>query len=270
MNYMKRSLFKENMEYIVSIFLSIMAALIIGALIMVANGRNPGVGYMALIDGAFGSKHKIANTLAKTVPLVLTAFATAISFESGIFNIGGEGQLCLGAFAAAYIGFTFTQLPKGIGIILAILVSAIIGGLFALIPAILKVRFKIDEVITTIMLNSVAMLFTDYLVNYPFATTGQGRMVGTEMITEKFRFAKMVRLSTLNFSIFFMIGISILMYYIMKETSWGYDFKMTGQNERFARYGGINTGKQMMIAMLISGGLCGIAGAFEVYGTHYR
>src|SRR5699024_11814303 len=101
---------------------------------------------------------KISNTLAKTVPLVLTAFATAISFESGIFNIGGEGQLCLGAFAAAYIGFTFTQLPKGIGIILAILVSAIIGGLFALIPAILKVRYKIDEVITTIMLNSVAML----------------------------------------------------------------------------------------------------------------
>src|SRR5699024_7762170 len=71
-------------------------------------------------------------------------------------------------------------------------------------------------------------------------------------------------------SIFFMIGISILMYYIMKKASWGYDFKMTGQNERFAKYGGINTGKQMIIAMLISGGLCGIAGAFEVYGIHYR
>src|SRR5699024_5878273 len=142
MNYMKRSLFKENMEYIVSIFLSIMAALIIGALIMVANGRNPGVGYMALIDGAFGSKHKIANTLAKTVPLVLTAFATAISFESGIFNIGGEGQLCLGAFAAAYVGFTFTQLPKGGGIMLGILVAAVVGGVFDFTPGVLKVRTK--------------------------------------------------------------------------------------------------------------------------------
>lgn len=267
---MKRSLIKNNIEYLLSVFLSIVAALIIGALIMLANGRSPSLGYMALIDGAFGSKYKFANTLAKTVPLVLTAFATAISFESGIFNIGGEGQLYLGAFAAAYVGFTFAQLPKGIGIVLAIVFSAIIGGLFALIPAILKVKYKIDEVITTIMLNSVAVLFTDYLVNYPFATTGQGKMVGTEMISEKFRFARLIKLSTLNTSIFFMVGISILMYYIMKKTSWGYDFKMTGQNERFAKYGGIKTGRRMIIAMIISGGLCGIAGAFEVYGIHYR
>lgn len=266
----KKSLFKDNLEYLLSVVLSVVAALIIGVLIMLANGRNPSVGYKALLDGAFGSKYKMANTLAKTVPLVLTAFATAISFESGIFNIGGEGQLYLGAFAAAYIGFTFTQLPKGIGIALAIISSAIIGGLFALIPAILKVKYKIDEVITTIMLNSVAVLFTDYLVNYPFATTGQGKMVGTETIAEKYRFTRLVKLSTLNTSIFFMIGISIIMYYIMKKTSWGYDFKMTGQNEKFAKYGGVRTGKRMIIAMIVSGGLCGIAGAFEVFGIHYR
>lgn len=267
---MKKSLFKDNLEYLLSVFLSIIAALIIGALIMVANGRNPGSGYMALLDGAFGSKYNIANTFAKTVPLVLTGLATAISFESGIFNIGGEGQLYLGAFAAAYVGFTFTNLPKGVGIIIAIVASAVIGGLYALIPAILKVKYKIDEVITTIMMNSVAVLFTDYLVNYPFATTDQGKMGGTEIIADKFKFSRIIRLSTLNTSIFFMIGISILMYYIMKKASWGYDFKMTGQNERFARYGGVKTKKQMVVAMIISGALCGIAGAFEVFGIHYR
>lgn len=267
---MKRSLFKDNLEYLISVFLSIVAALIIGALIMAANGRSPGLGYMALLNGAFGSKYNLANTFAKTVPLILTGLATAISFESGIFNIGGEGQLYLGAFAAAYVGFTFQSLPKGVGIILAILFAAAIGGLYAFIPAVLKVKYKIDEVITTIMLNSVAVLLTDYLVNYPFATAGQGKMGATEMIADKFQFTRLVRLSTLNTSVFFMLGISIVMYYIMKKTSWGYDFKMTGQNERFAKYGGVKTEKQMIVAMVISGALCGIAGAFEVFGIHYR
>ena len=260
---------KEKLEYILSLLFSILASLLIGALIMVANGRNPIVGYGALLKGAFGSKYNIATTFAKTVPLVLTGLATAISFRSGIFNIGGEGQLYLGAFAAAYVGITFTSLPKGIGILLAIIAGGVVGGIYAYIPAILKVKYKIDEVITTIMLNTVAVFFTSYLVNYPFATT-KGKMGGTEIIGENYHLSKLVRLSTLNTSIFFMGIIAIIIYYLMEKTSRGYDFKMVGQNSLFARYGGIDDKKQMIIAMVLSGGLCGIAGAFEVLGVHHR
>ena len=265
---MKKWFRKENLEYILSLFIAIAASLAIGALIMLANGKSPVLGYSALLKGAFGSKYNLATTLAKTVPLVLTGLATAISFRSGIFNIGGEGQLYLGAFAAAYIGFTFTALPKGIGILLAIIAGGVIGAAYAFIPALLKVKYKIDEVITTIMFNSVAVLLTDYLVNYPFASS-RGKMGGTEMVAEQFKFARLVKLSTLNTSIFLMGIIAIFIYYLMEKTSHGYDFKMVGQNSLFSRYGGIKDKKQMIIAMLISGALCGVAGAFEVYGVHY-
>ncbi|MCT4594834.1 MAG: ABC transporter permease [Anaeromicrobium sp.] len=260
---------KENMEYLTSLFLSIFAALFIGAIIMVFNGQNPIVGYGALVVGAFGSKYKIATTFAKTVPLILTGLATAISFMSGIFNIGGEGQLYLGAFAAAYVGFTFTGLPVFVVIILAIMASALVGGLYAYFPGVLKVKYNIDEVITTIMLNSVAILFTNYLVNYPFAAS-QGKMGGTDMISEAFKFTKLVRLSKLNTSIFYTALIAIFMYYLIKKTSFGYNFKMVGENGIFAKYAGVNNKKYMIRAMIISGALCGIAGAFEVYGVHYR
>lgn len=260
---------KRDMEYLTSLFISIFASLVIGAFIMMANGRSPLVGYSALIQGAFGSKYNIATTFAKTVPLVLTGLATAIAFSSGISNIGGEGQLYLGAFAAAYVGITFTTLPGFVGIMLGIIAGGIVGGLYAFFPALLKVKYKVDEVITTILLNTVAILFTKYLVNYPFASA-QGKMGGTEIISEQFQFSRLVRLSTLNTSIFYMGIIAIAIYYLMEKTSFGYDSKMVGQNSFFGRYGGIKDKKQMVIAMVISGGLCGIAGVFEVLGVHYR
>lgn len=257
------------MEYLISLFLSIVVALIIGGFIMMANGSSPFEGYRALIRGAFGSQYSLANTFGRTVPLILTGLAAAISFRSGIYNIGGEGQLYLGAFAAAYVGITFTSLPGPVGILLAIIAGAVVGGMYAFIPALLKVRYKIDEVITTIMLNTVAILLTDYLVNYPFAAS-QGKMGGTDMVEGSYRLTRLVPLSTFNTSIFMMSFIALTIYYIMQKTSAGYKFKMVGQNSSFANYGGIDAKKQMIIAMIISGGLCGIAGVFEVLGTHYR
>lgn len=265
----KQLLTKENKQYLVSLSLSIIAALLIGALIMLANGRSPLVGYKALIVGSFGSTYKIANTLAKTLPLLLTGLATAISFKAGISNIGGEGQLYLGAFAAAYVGITFTSLPGPIGVVLAILLSMLVGAVYAYFPAVLKVRLGVDEVITTIMLNTVAKEFTKYLVNNPFAAS-DAKMAGTDIIATQYQFKKMVKLSTLNSSIFISIGISLVIYFLMQKTSDGYEFNMVGQNKLFARYSGIDDKKRMIIAMLISGGLCGITGAFEVMGVHYR
>lgn len=260
---------KRDIEYLTSLFLAIFASLLIGAIIMIANGRNPIVGYTALIKGSFGSKYNIATTFSKTVPLVLTGLGAAIAFRAGIFNVGGEGQLYLGGFAAAYIGITFTNLPAIIGIPLALLAGALAGGAYAYIPGILKVKYKVDEVITTIMLNTVAILFTSYLVNHPFATT-EGKMGATEIIAEQYQFSKLVRLSTLNTSIFYMAALALIIYYLMEKTSFGYELKMTGQNSLFARYGGIDDKKQMIIAMIISGALSGLAGVFEVLGVHYR
>lgn len=266
---MERLKIKQNMDYLVSLGTAIAMALVIGAVIMILNGQNPLVGYSSLVAGAFGSKYKIATTMAKTVPLILTGLATAIAFRSGIFNIGGEGQLYLGAFAAAYVGFTFTNLPVVVAVLVAMIASAMVGAAYAYIPAVLKVKYKVDEVITTIMLNSVAILFTNYLVNYPFAAD-QGKMGGTNMIDAAYKFPKLVRLSKLNTSIFYTALIAIALYYLLQKTSFGYNFKMVGENGIFSKYAGVNNSKYMIVSMLISGALCGVAGAFEVYGTHYR
>ncbi|ABW19910.1 ABC transporter permease [Alkaliphilus oremlandii] len=266
---MKKLNIKIDGEYILSITGSILLALLLGAVIMVLNGKNPILGYGALITGAFGNKYAIATTLTKTVPLILTGLATAIAFMSGIFNIGGEGQLYLGAFAATYIGFTFKGLPAGIGIILAVLCSAVVGAALAYIPAILKVKFKIDEVIVCVMLNSIAMLFTGYLVNYPFKAT-DGSMGGSNLIADQYRFTRLVQVAKLNTSIIYAAMIAILIYYLVKKTSYGYNFRMIGENNVFSKYMGLSTEKYMIVAMLISGALCGVAGAFEVYGMHYR
>ncbi|MGM0420823.1 MAG: ABC transporter permease, partial [Bacillota bacterium] len=260
---------KNNLEYLISLGTAILVSLFIGGLIMWGYGSNPLAGYLAMLQGAFGSQYHFATTIAKMVPLVLTGLATAVAFRSGIYNIGGEGQLYLGAFAAAFIGITFTGLPGYLGILLAVVFAAAVGAFYAFIPAMLKVTYNIDEVITTILMNSIAILFTGYLINYPFRAA-QGRMGGTDMIEPAFRLSRLVRLSDLNTSIFMTGLIAVAIYYLMAKTTVGYDFKMVGQNANFARYGGVKTKKRMVTAMLISGGLCGIAGAFEVLGVHYR
>lgn len=160
-------------------------------------------------------------------------------------------------------------MPIFVSVIAAVVVSGIVGAAYAYIPAILKVKYKVDEVITTIMLNSVAILFTNYLVNYPFAAD-QGKMGGTNMIEAAYKFPKLVRLSKLNTSIFYTAIIALFLYYLLQKTSFGYNFKMVGENGIFSKYAGVSNKKYMIIAMLISGALCGIAGAFEVYGSHYR
>lgn len=260
---------KEKKQYLVSLALSILAALLIGALIMLINNRNPLEGYGALMTGAFGSPRKIASTISKTVPLILTGLATAITFRSGISNIGGEGQLYLGAFAAAYVGITFTGLPGLVGKVIAILAAALVGALFAYIPAVLKVRLRVNEVITTIMLNTVAKAFTQYLVTNPFSAS-DSKMAGTDKIAAQFQFEQLVPFSNLSTTVFTSVFLALAIYILMQKTTKGYEFNMVGQNPIFARYGGINPKKKMIYAMLISGGLCGITGAFEVLGVHYR
>ena len=266
---MKKLKLSQDLEYIYSLALYVILELIIGAIIILANGKSPFTAYAALINGALGSPYKIATTFAKTVPLILTGLATAVAFSSGIFNIGGEGQLYLRAFAAAYVGFTFTNLPGIAGIPLALIFAALAGGFYALVPALLKVKYGIDEVITTIMFNSIATLFTSYLANYPFASS-VGKRGATEMIAPAYKLLRLVARSKLHTGIFYTALIALFIYYLMEKTSAGYDFKMIGSNPIFARYGGINAERNMVIAMIISGALCGIAGAFEVLGNHYR
>lgn len=152
---------------------------------------------------------------------------------------------------------------------LLILIGMIGGGIGGFIPGFFKAKYDMNEVITTIMLNSVFILFTGYLVNYPFKTA-QGQMGATDKIAVVARLSRMVRLSKLNTGIFFTLAVVVLMYYFMQKSSVGYEWKMIGENKIFARYAGISPTRQIIVVMMISGALAGIAGALEVLGVHYR
>jgi simple sugar transport system permease protein len=261
---------KYGADYLLSLSVSIIAALLLGAVIMLLTGFDPIRGYGELLKGAFGSARVFGNTLAKTVTLCITGLAMATAAKAGMFNVGGEGQLYLGAMAAAVIGFALPGLPAAAGIAAAILAAVAAGGLYALIPALLKVKLKVNEVITTIMLNSAAIYFCVYLANGPFKTAETGIASGTPSIDAAYRFKSLVPLSNLTGSIFIAAAVAFLVWYVMSKTAWGYEAKLTGQNPRFAFYSGIKTDRLAIISMVASGMMCGLVGMFEVYGIHGR
>src|SRR3989441_13312500 len=143
-------------------------ALLVGAVVLFASGRDAIGTYWLLAQQSLGGTSQIANTLVAATPVLLTGLATAIAFRSGIFNVGVEGSLYVGAFAAAWAGFTLTQLPGPLLIVVAVALAGLAGAVWALIPAILRARWRVDEVVTTLMLNYVAILLTSWLVNYFF------------------------------------------------------------------------------------------------------
>ena len=261
---------KINGAYLLSLAISVALALLVGAGIMLATGHDPIAGYGAMLSGALSSQRAIGDTLAKSATLCLTGLATAVAAQAGIFNVGGEGQLYFGAMASALLGSLLSGESAIIAVPLCLLAAMVAGSLWALIPAWLKVRLEVNEVITTIMLNSVAIYFCAFLSNGPLKTSEQGIASGTAKIDPNFAFSRVINLSNLTTSIFLSLAIALFVWYLMKRTTTGYEMKVTGENERFAYYMGIPTAKLMLIGMVISGAICGLVGMFEVFGLHKR
>ena len=259
-----------NGEYLLSLFFSVFLALALGAVIILLTGKDPLKGYAALLNGALGSPRAIGNTLARSATLCLTGLAMAVAAQAGIFNVGGEGQLYLGGMAAAIVGYTLKGASPFIAVPLAFLAAILAGGLYAYIPAVLKVKRNVSEVITTIMLNSVAIYFCIYLATGPLKTTEKGIASGTPAIDPSFIFSKLIPLSNLTQGILYAAGLAIICWYLMTRTTWGFEMKLTGSNSRFARHMGIPAGRLSIYAMMFSGALCGIVGLMEVYGIHRR
>ena len=260
---------KLTRDYLVSLLTAVLLALAVGAAIMLVCGHNPIEGYGALIEGALGKPRAIGNTLAKTVTLCLTGLAMSLAAKAGVFNVGGEGQLYLGAMAAAVVGAQLDA-PAWLVTLLALLAAMAAGGLYALLPGALKVKWKVDEVITTIMLNSVAIYFCSYLANGPLKTAERGIATGTDSIMAEAAFTPLIKLSNLTTGVFYAAVAALIVWYVMSRSSVGFEMKLTGENDRFARYGGIRTGSLMLWAMVFSGAICGLVGMLEVFGLHKR
>lgn len=263
---MKNLAQKINIRYIATLAAAILLALFIGAILMILTGYSPIEGYGAMIKGATGNPRLIGNTLEKAMTLCLLGLATAVGAKGGLFNVGGEGQLFFGALAATMVGLTMSSMPVPVVVMIAFICAAVVGGFYAFVPAILKVRLGVSEVITTIMLNTVAIKVCTYLVNGPWCAGTKAVTKGTDYLSDGLRFAKLIKAS--NMSTGFIAGavIAFFIWYIMKQTSIGLEMKVTGENYRFAKFSGLPGDKIMIGSMVASGAICGIVGMFLIYG----
>lgn len=258
-----------NYSYILALAVSIGAALVIGAMILLVSGFNPATAYSAMLSGAFSNARHIGDVLEYTMVLCLCGVACDIGSRVGIFNVGGEGQLLLGAIVAVEVGVVLNGYPALLVIPAAAIAAAIVGGLYALIPGLLKVKLKVNEVITTIMLNNIASFICEYLAKGPWKNSNNNIVAGTENLPQTYWLTKLARGSNLSTAIIAATIMTLLAWYILQKTSKGYEMKLTGDNPRFARFAGIRTDRLVILAMLVSGMMCGITGMFRVYGAEH-
>ena len=270
---------KINWGYFGSLILSVVLALAVGAAIMAATGYDPLNAYHELFRGATGCDHlgqvftslftkrQFGNTVEYAMVLFLTGLACAVGARAGIFNVGGEGQLYLGAIVSAYIGVVLNGLSPWIVIPVAALGAMAAGALYAWIPGVLKVKKKVNEVITTIMMNSIAIYFCAFLTNGPWKTSQPNRVSGTDPLDNVYRFTQLIRGSNLTTAIFASAIIAFLIWYVMSRTATGFEMKLTGHNPRFAKYLGLSVDKLVIGSMVVSGAICGLVGMMEAYGV---
>ena len=268
---------KIDRSYLLSLILALALALTQGGIIMALAGHNPFRAYAELAKGATGLKsfgeigkiftrRQFGNTIEYAMVLYMTGLACAIGARVGIFNVGGEGQLYLGAIVSAYLGVVLTDLPALIVIPVAALGAMLVGGFYAFIPGFLKVKLKVNEVITTIMMNSIAIFLCAYLSSGPWKTSHSNRVSGTDTLAQHLQFQKLIPGSNLTTAIFASMIIAFLVWYIMGKTTKGYEMRLVGENPRFAKFAGLKVDRTVIGSMVISGMLCGLVGMFEVYG----
>jgi ABC-type uncharacterized transport system permease subunit len=248
--------------------LAIVTAFLVGALVLIATGYSPIDVYSAMIMGAFGDVYGVGQTLTQATPIIFTALAFLFSYKSGLFNIGAEGQLIMGGFAAAIVGISFGGLPSPLHILFAVLAGALAGGVWGFLPAILKARFGAHEVITTMMFTYIATYLTSYLVNYPFKAPGW--VAQTVPITDSAQLPRILPPTQLSASIMVAVAMAVVVYYILQKTTLGYEVRASGLNPSAAENGGINVKKTMVLALILGGALAGIGGAGEILGVHNR
>jgi ABC-type uncharacterized transport system permease subunit len=253
-----------------AVVLAVGLAALVGALVLTAVGKDPADAYIGLYDGAFGTPAETNATLAQTTPLILVALSFVVAFRSGIFNAGGQGQVVIGAFVAAAVGSSAAgALPGPLSVTLVVLAGALGGALWSLPPILFKVWWGTNEVLTSLMLTYVGVLLNDYLVQGPFRATSvqPGANAQTESLRNNAHFPVVLPDSQVTFLLPVGVILAVLVWWSFRRTTLGYELRLHGHSPLAARSAGIPTTRVMIIGMLTSGSLAGVAGAAIVGGV---
>jgi ABC-type uncharacterized transport system permease subunit len=250
-----------------------LAALAVGAVMLLFLKVNPVEAYAALWDGAFGSSNAFAETLVKATPLLLVGIGICISFRGDVINIGGEGQMIIGAVLATWVGLNFTGLPGWLTITLSMMAGFLGGAIWGGIPGVLKAYFSVNEILSTVMMNAIAVQLMNFLLRGPMIDPAQAEMASqipqTARLEEIFRLPRLAP-TRLHLGALIAVIFAVLVYILLWRTTLGYRIRAVGQNPHASRYAGIKVQRYMVLALLLSGAFAGLAGATQVFGVNYR
>ncbi len=255
-------------KILIQIF-SVVAAVFLSAIVIRLINGDPSRAFRALFLGSFGSINSISETLVKATPLILTGLSYAYAYRAGLINIGAEGQLYMGGFMAAWVGINFGSFPMIIHLPLALFAGFVGGGLWGLIVAVLKIRYGANEIITTVMLNYVAIYFISYLVTGPMIAP-PGNNPESAHIASSAVLPRFISGSRVHLGIVIALLAVIVYYFFFRKLKAGYEARVVGKNMIAAKYAGIKSGKVMILVMSIAGGMGGLAGAIEILGVQER
>lgn len=259
---MAKPVFIPGFKPIQESLLAGIVGLAVGAILMIIYGYNPIAAYIALLEGGFGSMYGFAESLANAAPLILTALTFAIGFRGGLFNIGAEGQVYIGALAA--VSVSLFHLPAGLHLIVALLVAMIAGALWSLPAAILKITRGVHEVISTIMLNWISHFLAFYLIAN--VLVDPRRAEKTISVAATSRFPLLVPGTSLSYGIFVSLLLALLVLFLLWYTTIGFEVRAMGLNPDACHYAGIKRWRAAILAFVVGGFTAGLAGAAQVMG----
>lgn len=283
---------------------AVIAALAVGAIILLLQDVSPATAYSAMITGAFTNKNGLADTFVKAIPLLLVALGVAIAFRGGVINIGAEGQLIVGALLTTYVGLQLgDRLPGPIVILICLIAGSLMGGIWAAIPGYLKARLGVNEILSTIMMNQIAIQIAYLLLRGPMIDPAEveagtniphsarlprsidlprftdiAQWLGLDKSAEELGltgfaaelYGLFVEPTRLHSGLIIAIVMAILVYIFLWRTTIGYRIRAVGQNQSASRYAGINVQRYIVLSMTLGGMFAGLAGAIEILGLHHR
>ncbi|MDR4946408.1 ABC transporter permease [Neobacillus cucumis] len=257
----------KRFRNILTPIIAVLLGIIVGTIIMVASGYDPIAAYSALWNGAFGEAYYFGEVIRQFTPYILAGLAVAFAFRVGLFNIGVEGQYLVGWLAAVWVGVSF-DLPRFIHLPLAILAAMVAGALWAFIPGFLKARFRVHEVIVSIMMNYVALHVCNYIIQHVITKNQDKTAMVKDSATLRSEWLQSITdYSRLHWGIIVAIAGCFIMWFLLERTTKGYELRAVGFNQHAAHYAGMNVNRNIILSMVIAGGFAGLAGSMDGLGT---
>ncbi|NLT48424.1 MAG: ABC transporter permease [Clostridiales bacterium] len=258
-NIIKRDDLPKKREWIIRT-LAILFSLVSAGLVILALGFDPLEVFPGMVTGALGTEIRLTQTILKAIPLIVTSLGILVAFKMNFWNIGGEGQILMGALAAAYVALNVEGLPKPVMLLLMAAAAMVAGGIWAFIPAFFKARMGVNETIFTLMLNYIAIKFVTYLQYGPWKSPESQGFPKVATFPDN---ATLPKLFGIHIGWVIALILVVLVYIFINHTKKGFEIRVVGESKETARYAGMNISSVIIVAMLISGGLCGLTGMIQ-------